>query len=103
MEETMQITDIKIRKLFNDDAPMKAIVSVTFDHQLALHDIKVIYAKEKFFVVMPSKKNPDNTYRDIAHPISSDFRKMMEDEILSAYHKAVEEADLTESEDSYLV
>ena len=44
----MQITDIKIRKLFNDDAPMKAIVSVTFDHQLALHDIKVIYAKEKF-------------------------------------------------------
>jgi stage V sporulation protein G len=103
MEETMQITDIKIRKLFNDDAPMKAIVSVTFDHQLALHDIKVIYAKEKFFVVMPSKKNPDNTYRDIAHPISSDFRKMMEDEILSAYQKAVEEADLTESEDAELV
>ena len=99
----MQITDIKIRKLFNDDAPMKAIVSVTFDHQLALHDIKVIYAKEKFFVVMPSKKNPDNTYRDIAHPISSDFRKMMEDEILSAYQKAVEEADLIESEDAELV
>ena len=98
MEETMQITDIKIRKLFNEDAPMKAIVSVTFDQQLALHDIKVIYAKEKFFVVMPSKKNPDNTYRDIAHPISSDFRKMMEDEILSAYHKAVEETDLAEGE-----
>ena len=68
----MQITDIKIRKFF-DEGPMKAIVSVTFDNQLALHDIKVIYAKEKFFVVMPSKKNPDNTYRDIAHPISSDF------------------------------
>ena len=98
MEETMQITDIKIRKLFNEDAPMKAIVSVTFDQQLALHDIKVIYAKEKFFVVMPSKKNPDNTYRDIAHPISSDFRKMLEDEILSAYHKAVEETDLAEGE-----
>ena len=94
----MQITDIKIRKLFNEDAPMKAIVSVTFDQQLALHDIKVIYAKEKFFVVMPSKKNPDNTYRDIAHPISSDFRKMLEDEILSAYHKAVEETDLAEGE-----
>ena len=88
----MQITDIKIRKLFADEAPMKAIVSVTFDHQLALHDIKVIYAKEKFFVVMPSKKNPDNTYRDIAHPISSDFRKTMEEEILSAYHSAVEES-----------
>ena len=99
----MQITDIKIRKLFSDDAPMKAIVSVTFDYQLALHDIKVIYAKEKFFVVMPSKKNPDNTYRDIAHPISADFRKLMEDEILSAYHKAVEEADLAENESSDLI
>ncbi len=88
----MQITDIKIRKLFDDEAPMKAIVSVTFDHQLALHDIKVIYAKEKFFIVMPSKKNPDNTYRDIAHPIASEFRRIMEEEILKAYHAAVEEA-----------
>ena len=47
----MQITDIKIRKLF-DDGPMKAIVSITFDHQLAVHDIKVIYAREKYFIVM---------------------------------------------------
>lgn len=88
----MQITDIKIRKLFDDEAPMKAIVSVTFDHQLALHDIKVIYAKEKFFIVMPSKKNPDNTYRDIVHPIASDFRQMLEGAVIAEYHKAVEEA-----------
>ena len=54
----MQITDVKVRKLFNDDGPMKAIVSVTFDGQLALHDIKVIYARERLFVVMPSRKNP---------------------------------------------
>lgn len=40
---------------------MKAIVSVTFDNQLAVHDIKVIYAREKFFIVMPSRKNPDGT------------------------------------------
>ena len=37
----MVITDIKIRKLF-EEGPMKAIVSVTFDGQIALHDIKVI-------------------------------------------------------------
>ena len=60
----MQITDIKVRKLFNE-GPMKAIVSVTFDGQLAVHDIKVIYARDKFFIVMPSRKNPDETYRDI--------------------------------------
>ena len=96
----MQITDIKIRKLFDDEAPMKAIVSVTFDHQLALHDIKVIYAKEKFFIVMPSKKNPDNTYRDIVHPIASDFRQMLESAVIEQYHKAVMEAMATENENA---
>ena len=74
----MQITDVRVRKLFDDEGPMKAIVSVTFDGQLALHDIKVIYAREKLFVVMPSRKNPDNTYRDIVHPINAEFRQHVE-------------------------
>ena len=85
----MQITDIKVRKLF-DEGPMRAIVSVTFDGQLAVHDIKVIYAREKFFIVMPSRKNPDETYRDIVHPINAAFRSMMENEVIAAYHKEVE-------------
>ena len=89
----MQITDIKVRKLF-DEGPMKAIVSVTFDGQLAVHDIKVIYAKEKFFIVMPSRKNPDDTYRDIVHPINAQFRGMLESSVIAAYEAALEEAEL---------
>ena len=54
----MVVTDIKIRKFFNE-GPMKAVVSVTFDGALAVHDIKVINAKDKYFIVMPSRKNPD--------------------------------------------
>ena len=80
----MQITDIKVRKLF-DEGPMKAIVSVTFDGQLAVHDIKVINAKDKFFIVMPSRKNPDGTFRDIVHPINSEFRKTIEESVLEVY------------------
>ena len=80
----MVITDIKVRKLF-DDGPMKAIVSVTFDGQLALHDIKVISVRDKNFIVMPSRKNPDGTYRDIAHPINAEFRGKLEEEVLRAY------------------
>ena len=85
----MQITDIKVRKLF-DEGPMKAIVSITFDHQLAVHDIKVIYAREKYFIVMPSRKNPDETYRDIAHPINAQFRAMLEEAVIEAYQKELE-------------
>ena len=81
----MQITDIKIRKFF-DEGPMKAIVSVTFDDALAVHDIKVINARDRFFIVMPSRKNPDGTYRDIVHPINSTFRAEMENAVIDAYH-----------------
>ena len=88
----MQITDIKIRKLF-DEGPMKAIVSVTFDGQLAVHDIKVINARDKFFIVMPSRKNPDDTYRDIVHPINAQFRSMLEEEVIAAYNAECEAAE----------
>ena len=80
----MVITDIKVRKLF-EEGPMKAIVSVTFDDQLALHDIKVISVRDKNFIVMPSRKNPDGTYRDIVHPINETFRGALEKAVLDAY------------------
>ncbi len=84
----MQITDIKIRKLF-DEGPMKAVVSLTLDSQLAIHDIKVINAREKLFIVMPSRKNPDGTYRDIVHPINAEFRAMLEEAVIEAYREAL--------------
>ena len=95
----MEITDVKIRKLFNE-GPMKAIASVTFDNQLAVHDIKVISAREKLFIVMPSRKNPDDTYRDIVHPINSQFRSTLEQSVIAAYEEALTHAeDFARAED----
>lgn len=71
---------------------MKAVVSVTFDAQLAVHDIKVIHARERLFIVMPSRKNPDDTYRDIVHPINAPFRAELESAVIAAYEKALAEA-----------
>ena len=88
----MQITDIKVRKLF-DEGPMRAIVSVTFDGQLAVHDIKVINARDRFFIVMPSRKNPDDTFRDIVHPINSEFRANLEEKVIAAYEQALAVAE----------
>ena len=95
----MQITDIKIRKLF-DEGPMKAVVSVTFDGQLAVHDIKVIYARDRYFIVMPSRKNPDDTYRDIVHPINAQFRAMLEDAVVKAFEEALEAAATEQAEEA---
>ena len=102
----MQITDIKIRKFF-EEGPMKAVVSVTFDDALAVHDIKVINARDRFFIVMPSRKNPDGTYRDIVHPINSQFRAEMENAVIDAYHvqlaaaEAEAAAELLESQGAF--
>ena len=92
----MQITDIKIRKFF-DEGPMKAVVSVTFDDCLAVHDIKVIYARERYLIVMPSRKNPDETYRDIVHPINARFRTALEEAVIDAYHVQLANAEIEES------
>jgi stage V sporulation protein G len=95
----MIISDIKIRKFFNE-GPMKAIVSVTFDGALAVHDIKVINARDKFFIVMPSRKNPDGTYRDIVHPINSDFRAELEGAVIKAYFDGLETAEFSDAEET---
>ncbi|MCL2517173.1 MAG: SpoVG family protein [Oscillospiraceae bacterium] len=86
----MEITDVKVRKLFKENGPMKAIISITFDNQLAVHDVKVIYAREKYFIVMPSRKNPDDTYRDIVHPINAEFRTLLEKAVIDAYNTELE-------------
>lgn len=100
----MQVTDIKIRKFF-DEGPMKAIVSVTFNNCLAVHDIKVIYARDRYFIVMPSRKNPDGTYRDIVHPINADFRASLEEAVIDAYHVQLvaAEHDAKAEEDAFVI
>ena len=92
VRKLMQITDVKVRKLFNE-GPMRAVVSVTFDGQLAVHDIKVIYAREKYFIVMPSRKNPDGTYRDIVHPINAEVRAELEKTVIDVFFAALENAE----------
>lgn len=88
----MQITDIRVRKL-NSDGKMKAIVSVTFDDAIVIHDIKVIEGTEKLFVAMPSRKTPEGEFKDIAHPINAQMRQSLEEAILEKYHIALKEAE----------
>ena len=82
--KNMEITDIRIKKVASE-GKMKAVASVTFDNAFAVHDVKVIEGPEKLFVAMSSRRTPDGEYRDIAHPINSDMRNMLESKVLAAY------------------
>ena len=88
----MDITDIRVRKI-NLDGRMKAIVSVTFDDALVIHDVKVVEGDKGLFVAMPSKKMPDGEYKDIAHPISSQAREVIQTAVLAVYEEAKAEAE----------
>ncbi len=91
----MEITDIRIRKI-NLESKMRAVVSVTFDNCLVIHDIKVIEGADKMFVAMPSRKTPEGEFKDIAHPINVEMRDKLEKGILDKYQMAL----VSETEDA---
>ena len=93
----MTIIDVRIRKIAAE-GKMKAIVSVTFDNEFVVHDIKIIEGQNGLFIAMPSRKTPDGEFKDIAHPINTETRERIQSAILEAYEKAVSEESLTVSE-----
>lgn len=78
----MQITSVKVRKTFDTAGALKAIVSVTFDDALAVHDIKVVEVNGRTIVTMPAVKGNDGEFRDIIHPINSQLRTELTDAVL---------------------
>lgn len=88
----MNITDIRIRKLMNEGR-LRAVVSITLDNMIAIHDIKVIEGPNRLFVAMPSRREENGTFRDVVHPISASGRNYLEEAILEAYHREKELQD----------
>ena len=82
----MNITDVRIRKI-TTEGKMKAIVSITFNEEFVIHDIKVIEVQNGLFIAMPSRKTPDGEFKDIAHPINSATREKIQKAILDEYEK----------------
>lgn len=85
----MEISDIRIRRVYNR-GKLKAIVSLTVDGDLAVHDIKVIQGENRMFVAMPSRSDENGVFRDIVHPITESARKTLETKVLFAYNEFME-------------
>ncbi len=88
----MEVTDVRVRKV-TEESKMKAIVSVTFDDEFVVHDIKVIDGINGIFIAMPSRKMPDGEFRDIAHPISPTTRKKIQEAVFLEYEKSLTELE----------
>lgn len=94
----MNITDVRIRKVA-DEGKMKAIVSITFDNEFVVHDIKIIDGQNGLFIAMPSRKMNEGDFRDIAHPILSETRNKIKDAIFAEYEKLLDESEALVTEE----
>lgn len=94
----MKVTDVRIRKV-TTEGKMKAIVSVTFDDEFVVHDIKIIEGQNGLFIAMPSRKMGEGDFRDIAHPINSETRTKIQEAIFSEYEKMEQESEAEGNEE----
>ena len=95
----MNITDVRVRKM-TKEGKMKAVVSVTFDNEIVIHDIKRIEREEGLFIAMPSRRTADGEFRDVAHPINAETRNRIQKLVLEKYEAAIIEEEAFEKENS---
>ena len=84
----MQISGIIIRRI-SLESKMKAIVSITFDNAFVVHDVKVIEGSNGLFIAMPSRRTQEGDFKDIVHPINSEFREELSCAVLEKYQAAL--------------
>lgn len=86
----MQITEVKVFPVEEDK--LRAYVTITLDHCFAIRDLKIIRGTAGYFVSMPSKKRKDGSYKDVAHPINSETRTMIEEKIMEEYERVTRDS-----------
>lgn len=85
----MEVTEVRVFPV--DEEKLRAYVTITIDHCFVIRDLKIIRGTSGLFVSMPSKKRKDGTYKDIAHPINNETRRMIEEKIIAEYQKIASE------------
>lgn len=85
----MNITDVRVRPVEKEDTKMKAVASITIDGEFVVHDIKVIRSEQGLFIAMPSKKDGNGDYKDIAHPLNTATRKRIQDAVIAKYEEVI--------------
>lgn len=99
----MKVTDVRIRKL-NSTGKLKARASITFDDEFVVHDIKIIDGQNGLFIAMPARKTQSGEFKDIAHPIKTEFREMLQNLVLEKFEEIsnqMPEAEISSGEESH--
>jgi stage V sporulation protein G len=85
----MEITEVKVFPI--QEEKLKAFVSIVFDQCFMVNDIKIIQGREGLFISMPSRKKKNGEFKDVAHPLNNETRRMIEEKVLGEYHRVLAE------------
>ena len=85
----MEITEVKVFPI--QEEKLKAFVSIVFDQCFMVNDIKIIQGREGLFISMPSRKKKNGEFKDVAHPLNNETRRMIEEKVLGEYHRMLGE------------
>jgi len=88
----VELTDIRVRKI-TGDGRLRAYATITFDHCFVVHNVKIIEGHGGLFVAMPNRRTKNGDFRDVAHPITPEFRELIEKQVMTAYHDGEVEED----------
>ena len=90
---SLEISDVRVRPYSKADDKLKAFATITFNNCFVVSDLKVIQGNSGLFVAMPSRKRKDGKFRDVAHPLNSETRQIIEDKVLSLYEEVIKDYD----------
>ena len=95
----MQITEVKIRILNREDSNVKGFADVVFDRSFVIHGIAIINGRDGIFLGMPFREQTNGNggnerpeKLDICHPITKDFREVLDEAVLTEFDKVTSEA-----------
>jgi stage V sporulation protein G len=84
----VKITEVRI--ILRDEDKLKGFANVTFDNSFVVRGMKIIAGAKGFFLSMPSRRRPDGTHQDVAHPVNNEARRKLEDAVMDAYKTELE-------------
>ncbi len=84
----MEVTEVRVSP--SKGGKIRAFASIVIDDCFIINDLRVIEGRERqLFVTMPARKARNGQMRDIAHPLNSETRELIEGKVLEEYRTAV--------------
>ena len=94
LEKTAQATDMKLDvdvRLIEPRGNLMGFANVTVNDCLRIDDFKVLQGEKGLFVGMPSQPDGKGGYRDMAYPVTKEFREQLNTAVLQAYEAKLEQ------------